>query len=117
METVGHLILGGSKITAYGDFSHEIKRHLFLGRKAMINLAAAAKSLQLCPTLCNPMDCSLPGSSIHGIFQEEYWSRVPLPSPMINLDSVLKNRDTILLTKVRVIHATVFPVVMYGCES
>ena len=117
METVRHLILGGSKITAYGDFSHEIKRHLFLGRKAMINLAAAAKSLQLCPTLCNPMDCSLPGSSIHGIFQEEYWSRVPLPSPMINLDSVLKNRDTILLTKVRVIHATVFPVVMYGCES
>ena len=69
METVGHLILGGSKITAYGDFSHEIKRHLFLGRKAMINLAAAAKLLQLCPTLCDPMDCSLPGSSIHGILQ------------------------------------------------
>ena len=69
VETVSDFILGGSKITAYGDFSHEIKRHLFLRRKAMINLAAAAKSLQLCPTLCDPMDCSLPGSSIHGIFQ------------------------------------------------
>ena len=36
---------------------------------------------QSCPTLCNPTDCSLPGSSIHGIFQQEYWSGVPLPSP------------------------------------
>ena len=36
---------------------------------------------QLCLTLHNPMDCSLPGSSIHGIFQEEYWNEVPLPSP------------------------------------
>ena len=44
METVRHLILGGSKITAYGDFSHEIKRHLFLGRKAMINLDSILKS-------------------------------------------------------------------------
>ena len=117
METVRHLILGGSKITAYGDFSHEIKRHLFLGRKAMINLAAAAKSLQLCPTLCNPMDCSLPGSSIHGIFQEEYWSRVPLPSPMTMLDSILKSRDITLPTKVHLVKVMVFPVVMCGCKS
>ena len=36
---------------------------------------------QLCLTLCNPMDCSLPGSSVHGLFHEEYWSRVPFPSP------------------------------------
>ena len=43
--------------------------------------AAAAKSLQSCPTLSDPMDCSLPGSSIHGIFQAKYWSGVPLPSP------------------------------------
>ena len=101
-------ILGGSKITADGDCSHEIKGCLLLGRKAMTNLdsifisrditlptkvhlvkamifsvvrygceswtikkaaAAAAKSLQLCPTVNDPMDCSPPGSSIHGIFQ------------------------------------------------
>ena len=53
-------IFGGSKITADGDCSHEIKRHLLLGRKAMTNLAA--KSLQLCPTLCDPIDGSSPGS-------------------------------------------------------
>ena len=38
-------------------------------------------SLQLCPTLCNPMDCSLPGSSVHGILQQEYWSGLPFPPP------------------------------------
>ena len=53
METVADLILAGSKITADGDCSHEIKRRLLFGRKAMTNLAAAAaaKSLQLCLTL------------------------------------------------------------------
>ena len=66
---MSNFILGGSKITAYGDFSHEIKRHLFLGRKAMINLAAAAKLLQLCPTLCDPIDGSPPGSPAPGILQ------------------------------------------------
>ena len=69
-ETVTDLIFGGSKITADGDCSHEIKRHLLLGRNAMINL-----------------------------------------------DSILKCRDIILLTKVSLVKATVFPVVMYGCES
>ena len=64
------LILGGSKITADGDCSHEIKRHLLLGRKAMTNL-----------------------------------------------DSILKRRDITLSTKVRLVKAMVFPVVMYGCES
>ena len=55
METVRDFILGGSKITANGDFSHEIKRYLFLGRKAMINLAsAAAKSLQLVRLCATP---------------------------------------------------------------
>ena len=70
VETVSDCILGGSKITADGDCSHEIKRRLLLGRKAMINL-----------------------------------------------DSILKSRDITLLTKVRLVKAIVFPVVMYGCES
>ena len=70
MGTVKDFILGGSKSTADGDCSHEIKRQLLLGRKVMTNL-----------------------------------------------DSMLKNRDITLPTKVRLIKATVFPVVMYGCES
>ena len=69
-ETVRDLTFLGSKITADGDCRHEIKRHLFLGRKAMINL-----------------------------------------------DSILKSRDMTLPTKVRLVKAMVFPVVMYGCES
>ena len=64
------LFLGGSKITADGDCSHEIKRHLLLGRKVVTNL-----------------------------------------------DSILKSRDITLLTKVRLVKALVFPVVIYGCES
>ena len=70
VETVSDFILGGSKITADGDCSHEIKRRLLLGRKVMTNL-----------------------------------------------DSILKRRDTTLPTKVRLVKAMVFPVVMYGCES
>ena len=70
VETVTDLILGGSKITADGDCSHEIKRCLLLGRKVMTNL-----------------------------------------------DSILKSRDITLPTKVHLVKATVFPVVMYGCES
>ena len=70
VETVSDFILGGSKITADGDCSHEIKRHLLLGRKVMTNL-----------------------------------------------DSIFKNRDITLPTKVRLAKAIVFPVVMYGCES
>ena len=70
VETVKDFILGGSKITANGDCSHEIKRCLFLGRKAMTNL-----------------------------------------------DSKLKSRDITLPTKVHLVKAMVFPVVMYGCES
>ena len=70
VETVTDFILGGSKITADGDCSHEIKRRLLLGRK-----------------------------------------------PMTNLDSVLKSRDMTLSTKVCLVKAMVFPVVMYGCES
>ena len=70
MEIVRDFILGGSIITADGDCSHEIKRHLLLGRKAMTHL-----------------------------------------------DSVLKTRDITLPTKVYMVKAIVFPVVMYGCES
>ena len=70
METMRDFIFLGSKITADGDFKHEIKRHLLLGRKAVTNL-----------------------------------------------DSILKSRDIALLTKVHLVKAMVFPVVMYGCES
>ena len=70
MQTVKDFILGGSKITADGDCSHEIKRRLLLGRKAMTNL-----------------------------------------------DDILKSRDITLPTKVCLVKAMVFPIVMYGCES
>ena len=70
VETVSDFILGGSKVTADGDCSHEIKRCSLLGRKVMTNL-----------------------------------------------DSILKNRDITLPTKVHLVKAMVFPVVMYGCES
>ena len=70
VETVSDFILGGSKITADGDCSHEIKRRLLLGRNVMINL-----------------------------------------------NSILKSRDITLPTKVRLVKAMVFLVVMYGCES
>ena len=70
VETMANFIFLGSKITVDGDCSHEIKRHLLLGRKVMTNLA-----------------------------------------------SVLKSRDIILPTKIRIVKAMVFPVVMYGCES
>ena len=69
METLTDFIFLGSKITADGDCSHEIKRHLLLGRKAMINLY-----------------------------------------------SVVKSRDITLLTKVYIVKAMVFPVIIYGCE-
>ena len=70
VETVTDFILGGSKITADGDYRHEIKRHLLLGRKAMTNL-----------------------------------------------DSILKRRDITLSTKICLVKAVIFPVVMYGCQS
>ena len=69
VEIVLDFIFLGSTITADGDCSQEIKRRLLLGRKVMTNLAAAAAVTQSCPTLSDPMDRSLPGSSIHGILQ------------------------------------------------
>ena len=70
---------------------------------------------QSCPTLRDPMDCSPPGSSTHGIFQARVleWGAIAFS----NLDSVLKSRDIILPTKVCLVKAMVFPVVMYGCGS
>ena len=79
LETVSDFISGGSKIIADGDCSHEVKRCLLLGRKVMINLAAAvAKSLQSCPTLCDPIDGSPPGSPIPGIYQARTLEQVAI---------------------------------------
>ena len=70
---------------------------------------------QLYVTLSDLMDYQAPPSM--GFSRQEYWSGVSLPSPMTNLDSILKSRDITLPTKVRLVEAMVFPVVMYGCES
>ena len=70
-----------------------------------------------CPTLSDPMDCSLPGSSIHGISQARVLEWGAIAFSVTNLDSTLKSRDITLPTKVRLVKAMVFPVVMYGCES
>ena len=115
VDTVSDFIVLGSKITADGDCSHEIKRRLLLGRKVITNLdsilksrditlptkvclvkamvfsvvtygyaaaAAAAKSLQLCLTLCDPIDGSPPGSLSMGFSRQEYWRGLPFPSPV-----------------------------------
>ena len=68
---------------------------------------------QSCPTLSDPMDCSLPGSSVHGIFQASVleWGAIAFSRQHV------KSRDVILPTKVHLVKAMVFPVVMYGCES
>ena len=78
METVTDFIFLGSKITADGDSSHEIKTHLFLGRTSMINLVKV-KSLSHVPTLCDPMDCSPLGSSVHAL-------NSPLTAAALNCD-------------------------------
>ena len=65
IETVTDFIFLGSKISADGDCSHEIKRRLLLGRKAMTNLVQFSSVAQSCPTLCNPMNCSTPGLPVH----------------------------------------------------
>ena len=65
MEIMTDFILGGSKITADGDCSHEIKRRLLLGRKAVTNLVQFSSVAQSCPTLCDPMNRSTPGLPVH----------------------------------------------------
>ena len=72
---------------------------------------------QSCPTFSNPMGCSLPGSSIHGIFQARVLEWVAIAFSMTNLDSIFKSRDITLPTKVHLVKVMVFPVVMYGCKS
>ena len=123
VEIVADTILGGSKITADGNCSHEIKRCLLLGRKVMTNLKWCEVT-QLCPTLCDPVDCGPLGSSIHGILQARILEWIafsfsrgsPWPRDR-NLDSIWKSRDVTLPTKFRLVKAMVFPVVIYGCES
>ena len=64
-ETMTDFIFLGSRITANGDCNHEIKRHLLLERKAVTNLVQFSSVAQLCLTLCNPMNHSMPGLSVH----------------------------------------------------
>ena len=70
METVIDCIFLGSRITADGDCSHEIKRRLLLGRKAMTNLSSVSSVAQSCATLCDPMESSMPGLPVHHQFPE-----------------------------------------------
>ena len=86
--------------------------HFFL---QCMKVKSESEVAQLCPTLSDPMDCSLRGSSIHGILQARVleWGAIAFSY----LDSILKSRDITLPTKVCLVKAMVFPVVMYGCES
>ena len=108
------LFLGGSKITADGDCSREIKRGLLLGRKVMTNLVKV-KSLSRVRLLATPWTAAYQAPPSMRFSRQEYWSG--LPSPMTNLDSILKSRDITLPTKVCLVKAMVFPVAMYGCGS
>ena len=77
---------------------------------------------QSCPTPSHPMDCSLPGSSIHGIFQARVleWGAIAFSELIATnpiFGSILKSRAITLSTKVRLVKAMVFPVVVYGWES
>ena len=69
VRTVTDFLFLGSKIIADSNCNHEIKRLLLLGRKAMTNLKVKGLVTQLYPILCDPMDCSLPDFSVHGILQ------------------------------------------------
>ena len=82
-----------------------------------MNVKSEREVAQSCPTLSDPMDCSLPGSSVHGIFQARVLEWGAIAFSMTNLDSILKSRDITSQTKVRIIKAMVFPVVMYVCDS
>ena len=122
MEMVRDFILGGSKITADGNCSHKIKRHLLLGRKAMTKLFFFffLKVAQSCLTPCDP--------TVHGILQTRILEWVVFPfsrrssqpkdwTQVSHLDHILKSKDATLPTKVRLVKGMVFPVVIYGCES
>ena len=75
------------------------------------------KSLSRVRLLAIPWTATHQAPPSMGFSRQEYWSGVPLPSPITNLDSILKSRDVTLPTKVRLVKAMVFPVVIYGCES
>ena len=92
MEAVIDFIFLGSQITVDGACSHEIKRCLLLGRKAVTNIFFA-KSLQSCPTLCDPMDGSLPGSSVRGIFQARVleWGAIAFSRKMMVLSPIFQS--------------------------
>ena len=127
-ETVRDFILGGSKIAADGDCSHESKRHMLLGTKAVTNLDSILKKLRswhLVPSISGEKmeaetDFNFLGSKISADndFSHNIKRRLLLGrKTMTNLDSILKSRDITLPTKVCLVRAMVFPVVMYGCES
>ena len=90
---------------------------IVLTRQNFVGNIQFSSVAQLCLTLCNPMDCSPPGSSIHGIFQARVLEWGAITFSVTNLDSILKSRDITLPTKVHLVKAMVFPVVIYGCES
>ena len=120
VETVGDFIFWGSKITADGDCSHEIKRHLLLGRKVLTNLSHSVGSDSLQPHGLQharpPVHHQLPEftqTQVHWVSDAIQPSVVPFP-PAYNLDSILKSRNITLPTKVHLVKAMVFPVVMYG---
>ena len=75
------------------------------------------KSFSCVLLLATPWTAAYQAPPSMGFSRQEYWSGLPLPSPMTNLDSILKSRDITLSTKVCLVKALVFPVVMYGCES
>ena len=75
------------------------------------------KSLSRVRLVATPWTAAYQAPPSMGFSRQEHWSGVPLPTPMTNLDSILKSRDITLPTKVHLVNAMVFPVVMYGCES
>ena len=83
METVTDFIFLGSKITVDGDCSHEIKRHLLLGRKAITNRGGGGGGLvaKSCPTLATPWTIALQAPLSMGFSRQEYWDGLPFPSP------------------------------------
>ena len=97
-----------------------LTRWTFVGKvmSLLFNKLSESESAiaQSCPTLSDPIDCSPPGSSIHGIFQARVLEWGAITFSVTNLDSILKSRDITLPTKVHLVKAMVFPVVIYGCE-
>ena len=118
-EIVSDFIFWGSQITADGDCSHEIKRCLLLGRKVMTNLLLLLllSRFRRVRLFVTPWTAAYLVPLPMGFSRQEYCSGVSLPSPMTNLDSIFKSRDVTLPTKVHLVKAMVFPVVVYGCES